>query len=165
MSNPIFTETITWKGAEHYLELFETNVEPGFPISQCQAVPFTIDGQIVLFKHANGYNSLPGGTVDEEEGHTEALIREVYEESACEVTDCGLIGYIKDTNLDTGEIKYQLRYWATVKLLDEPVNDPDKKALERLVVAAEDMSATLGWGEKGVVLLQLAQTARNSQSA
>lgn len=160
MPDPIYTETINWKGARHYLELFATDIEPAFPISQCHAVPFTSTGEIVLFKHINGYNSLPGGTVDPDEGHIDALTREVYEESACKVTVCGLIGYIKDTNLDTGEIKYQLRYWANVELLNEPVRDPDEKALERLVVSADDMPKQLGWGNKGRVLLELAQAAR-----
>ncbi len=160
MSNPIYTETITWKGAEHHLELFATDVKPDFEISQCQAVPFTAEGDVVLFRHLNGYNSLPGGTVDPGESHEDALKREVYEESACQVIDFGLIGYIKDTQVATGKVTYQLRYWATVELVDEPVQDPDGKALERLVVHPSEMVEKLGWGEKGQVLLDLAQAAR-----
>jgi ADP-ribose pyrophosphatase YjhB (NUDIX family) len=160
MLEPIYTETINWKGTQHYLELYATNVEPDFLISQCQTVPFTPSGDIVLFKHINGCNSLPGGTVEMGEGLEAALRREVYEESACTINRFGLIGYIKDTNSDTSEVKYQLRYWADVELLDEPVNDPDGKALERIIVSAEELPAVLGWGGKGDVLLQLAQKAR-----
>ena len=145
---------------QHHLELFATNERPDEVISQCQAVPFTAAGEVVLFRHLSGYNSLPGGTVEEGEDHEQALIREVYEESACRVLEYGLIGYIKDTNLTTGGVQYQLRYWATVELLDEDVNDPDGKALERVVVPVDQMVEQLGWGEKGAVLLQLAQAAR-----
>jgi ADP-ribose pyrophosphatase YjhB (NUDIX family) len=160
MNKPIYTETITWKGAEHHLELYATDTEPDCPITQCQAVPFTPAGDVVLFRHLNGYNSLPGGTVDPGESHEAALKREIYEESACSVTAIGLIGYIKDTQVETGEVKYQLRYWVDVEVLDEPVNDPDKKALERLVVHPSEMVEKLGWGEKGQVLLDLALAAR-----
>ena len=161
MENLIFTETFPWKGQNHIRDLFVTDQVPNEPISQCQAVAFDSAGSIILFRHVDNYYSLPGGTVEPNESFDETLRREVYEESACRVISYGLIGYIKDTNQTTGEIKYQLRYWATVSTLDEPVNDPDGKALERVVASADKAAELLNWGEMGEILINLATTKRS----
>jgi ADP-ribose pyrophosphatase YjhB (NUDIX family) len=128
-----------------------------------QCIAFTKGGKVVLYKHAAGYVGLPGGTVEEGESVKDALIREVKEESATEIISYEQIAYLKDTNEDSGEEQFQTRYWAEVKLLDEPVVDPDGKALERLLVEPEDVVSLLGegWGERGAILLKLAQDARN----
>lgn len=160
MNEPYYTEVIVWKGTEHRLNFFQIDAIPkDLTFKQCQAVPFTKDGNVVLLKHIDGYNSLPGGTVEDGEDYETALRREVLEESACTIDEFGVFGLFEDTNLTTGAIQYQLRYWAKVSLLDEPVNDPDGKALERLVVPYTDAAEVLGWGEKGEVLIDLAKTA------
>ncbi len=157
MKKLIHKENLDWKGIMHDLELYESDDarDLGFT-NQAQAVPFVDDSHIVIFKHIDGYFSLPGGTIEEGENFEEALKKEVYEECACEVLDCGLIGYVKDTQLPDGKVKYQLRYWAKVKLLDEPINDPCGKAMSREVVNIKDANKKLNWGERGQVLLDLA---------
>ncbi len=77
------------------------------------------------------------------------------EESGCKVLDCGLIGYFKDTEIPSGRIKYQLRYWAHVESLGKP-QDPDGKAIGIEIVKFEDANNKLGWGERGQILLDLA---------
>ncbi len=157
MKKLIHKETIDWKGTIHDLELYEADdaSDLGFT-NQAQAVPFVDDDHIVIYKHIDGYYGLPGGTIEKDEPFEEALKREVYEESACEVLDLGLIGYVKDTQMPEGKVKYQLRYWAKVKLLNKKVNDPCGKAMGREVIKIKDANQKLNWGERGQALLELA---------
>ena len=67
-----------------------------------------------------------------------------------------MIGYFKDIEIPSGKIKYQLRYWAHVKPVSKP-QDPDGKALDIEIVKLEDANEKLGWGERGQVLLDLAE--------
>jgi len=147
-----------WKGTGHELELYESDDISDLKfINQCQAVPFVDENNIVLFKHIDGYYSLPGGTVEKGESFEETLKREVMEESACEILESQLIGYVKDTELSSGKVKYQLRYWAKVKPLDQPIQDPAGKAIGREIVNINEANEKLGWGERGQVLLDLAK--------
>ena len=145
-----------WKGTKHELELYETDDinNLGFT-NQCQAVPFVDDEHIVIFKHIDGYYGLPGGTVVKGERFEDTLKREVMEESGCEVLDCSPIGYFEDTEIPSGKIKYQLRYWAQVKPVSKP-QDPDGKAIDIEIVKFKDANSKLGWGERGQILLDLA---------
>jgi len=157
MKKLLHKENIDWKGIPHNLELYDTDDASDLRFTdQAQAIPFVDDEHIVIFKHIDGYYGLPGGTIEEGEKFEDALKREVYEESACKVLDYGLIGYFKDTEIPSGKVKYQLRYWAHVELLDEPVNDPDGKAISREVVKIEEANDKLDWGERGQILLDLA---------
>ena len=158
MKKLLHKERLDWKGISHDLELYETDdiSDLGFT-NQCQAVPFVDEDNIVIFKHIDGYYALPGGTVEEGENFEQTLKREIMEESACEVLESKLIGYVKDTELTSGKVKYQLRYWAKVKPLDQPVQDPDGKAMTREIVNIDKANEMLGWGERGQILLDLAK--------
>ncbi len=157
MKKLLHKENLDWKGVTHDLELYESDDMSNLTfVNQAQAVPFVDENHIVIYKHIDGYYGLPGGTVEQGEKFEETLKREVYEESACEVLDYGFIGYIKDTQLPEKKIKHQLRYWAKVKLLDEPINDPVGKAIAREVVEIGNANEKLDWGERGEKLLELA---------
>lgn len=156
MKKLLHKNALDWKGTKHYLELYEDdNISNIGFTNQCQAIPFVDDEHIVVFKHIDGYYGLPGGTVEEGEKFEETLKREVMEESGCEVLDCGLIGYFKDTEIPSGRVKYQLRYWAHVKPVSKP-QDPDGKAVDIEIIRFEDANNKLNWGERGQILLDLA---------
>ena len=157
------TETICWKGVNHTLELFISETEPAEAINQVQCIAFTKEGKVVLYKHADGYVGLPGGTVEDGESVETALMREVKEEIACQVISHQHIAYLKDTNEESNEIQFQARYYAEVELLEEDVSDPDGDALYRLIVEPEEVVSLLGegWGERGAILLKLALDARS----
>lgn len=158
MSELVHKERLEWKGTVHDLELYKADSADGLnPVKQVQAVPFTDSEHILLYKHIDGYYGLPGGSIEPGESFEKALKREVFEESGAEVIDCGLIGYVKDMQVEPlGETKYQLRYWAKVKLLDSPINDPAGKAIEREIVPIDEVITKLNWGERWKILLQLA---------
>jgi ADP-ribose pyrophosphatase YjhB (NUDIX family) len=161
MKKLLYKEVMDWKGKSHKLELFEVDGREDMKdlgtITQCQAVAFIDPEKIVLYKHKDGYYGLPGGTIEEGESYERALRRELLEESACEVLDYGLLGYVKDTEINGEKIKYQLRFWVRAKLLDQPVQDPDGKALSRKVTEISKANRILGWGKRGEALLDLAQ--------
>lgn len=156
MKKLLHKQILDWKGTKHDLELYEADdiSDLGFT-NQCQAVPFVDDDHVVLFKHIDGYYGLPGGTVEEGEKFEDTLKREIMEEAGCEVFDYGLIGYVKGTEIPSGKVKFQLRYWAHVRPVDKP-QDPDGKALDIEIVELKDVNPKLNWGERGQVLLDLA---------
>lgn len=158
MSRLIHKEKLDWKGIMHDLELYDADEIDGLgPVKQVQAILFVDVDHILVYKHIDGYYGLPGGSVEENENFEEALKREIMEESASEVLDYGLIGFVKDIQIDPpGGTKFQLRYWARVKLLNQPINDPAGKAIAREVVRLEDALDRFNWGERGRILLQLA---------
>jgi ADP-ribose pyrophosphatase YjhB (NUDIX family) len=157
MSKLLHKESLNWKGVDHDLELYESDSLPDGYINQCQAVCFVDSENLVLFKHIDGYYSLPGGSIEDGEKFEETLSREVMEESACEVKKFELIGYVKVTETKIGQVKYQLRFWADVNPLNQPVEDPAGKALERILVPIEKVNELLNWGDRGKILLDLAK--------
>lgn len=161
MKNLLHREKLDWKGTKYDVELYEVDdVEGLSPITQVQVVPFVDKDQVVIYKHIDGYYGLPGGSIEPGESLEQALRREVKEESACEITDFGLIGFMKNTKKPENKVTYQLRYWAQVKLLDEPINDPCGKAVSREVVTLEEAAEKLKWGERGEILLKTGSEKR-----
>ena len=158
MAKLIHKERMNWKGVLYDLALYESDSIEGLkPITKVQAVLFTDDNNIVLYKHIDGYFGLPGGSVEENETFESALRREAREESSCEILDYGFIGYVEGAQVEVQNNKiYQLCYWAKVKLLDELVNDPCGKALSREVVNLNVAVEKLNWGERGKELINLA---------
>ena len=159
MAQLLFKGEKDWKGAIFELQLYESDsFENLEPITQVQAVPFIDDHHIVLYKHIDGYYGLPGGSIEEGESLNEALKREVWEESSCEIIESEFIGYMKNrvANLPDAPYSYQLRYWAKVNLSEEPIQDPCEKAIGREVVTLDEAVEKLNWGENGRILIELA---------
>lgn len=158
MNKLVHKGKLDWKGVGYDLELYDADEIGGVsPVTQVQAIPFVDDSHILVYKHIDGYYGLPGGSVEQGESFEEALKREIKEECAAEVLKYGLIGFVKGMQIDPpSKIGYQLRYWAHIRLLDQPINDPAGKAIAREIIKLEDVAAKLNWGERGEVLLQLA---------
>ncbi len=153
MANVLLQEIFDWKGVDHlceYIKKADQNYSNLSPITQVQAI-CTVKGQVdsfVVYKDVDGNYGLPGGSVEEGENLEETLRRELKEEAAVTLLRFKPLLINKVTNQDTKEISYQMRYWAEVELLDEPVNDPAGKAVAREVLGKEDMVDKLGWGPK-----------------
>ena len=124
-----------------------------FLLKQVQAVCFTGDDRVVLFRFKDGKAGCPGGSVESGESVEEALRREILEEANCELLDFGPTGYVQVEDLNSGRTFYQGRYWALVKPLEGEVRDPVQKSKERILVSLEEAPEVLGWGKKGESLI------------
>jgi len=161
MDKPLTSTELDWFGKKVRLDVFDGTDFSGLsPIVQIQAVSFTDDGHIVLYHAVKDNFGCPGGHPEPGETYEESLRREIREEIAAEMIDCGPIGYIRETNLETDEENYLLRYWANVKLLNEPVNDPCDQGRTRHVFGINEAIEKLNWGKGGEILVNLAEKAR-----
>ncbi len=156
-ADPLHIEEIDWKGARHKQSFFPAEcLTDEIILEQVQAVPFLKDGQIVLYKHVDGYFGLPGGQVEKDESALLALARELKEECACTLDIATPTFLVKDENCVTGETVFQGRFAAIVDLIDEQVNDPAGKAIGRLAVSVQEAKAKLCWGIRGDILIDRA---------
>lgn len=153
---PIYSENTIYKETPYLTELFPLDDYSQLPsIQQVQAVCFLNENQVVFYKNIEGRYGNPGGSIEQNESIEETLARELVEEASLKLIKCTPIGYEKVTNLKTNEISYFLRMVALVELLDEPINDPCNKAIDRIVVNYENAAQTLNWGKKGELLITL----------
>lgn len=145
---------LEWKGISRKLQFFRSTSLPNkSTVTQCQAMALSSKESAVLYKHVDGYYGLPGGHIEKGESVVDCLTREIYEETGCLLIDSILVGYVLDTNLETGSQEVQPRYIASVALLDEYEGDPDKKALSRIIAEIPNVPDLLGWGDFGIVLV------------
>lgn len=165
---PIHTQEVMWKGDKFIAELYDsTDFSNLSKITQVQAVCFVKGSDnIVIYKDKDGNYGLPGGSVEEGESLEESLKREIREEVACKLLDYGPLLYIqsykeRDENKKE-KYGYQVRYWANVKPLDEEVNDPDGKAIERITTTPEKALDLLDWGKKAEIYLEKAKEKRST---
>lgn len=113
------------------------------PIRQIQAVAFAqVEGDInvIFFKHVNGHIGCPGGGIEPQESLEDALSREILVEINCRMLSWGLTGIVEKVWKE-GKPKtagYHVRSWAKVELLAGKINDPCRKALERIVVPIDN---------------------------
>jgi len=154
----IFKQETDWKGTLFVEEFYRLdNLSKISPITQVQVVPFVDKNNIAVYKHKDGYFGLPGGKVKLGESLVEALKRECMEEMQAIILKNKPIGYFKSFKKEEpNNFTYNARYVALVELIDEPIKDPDGKAIGRKVVSASEAAATLGWGNKAEFLIKTA---------
>ncbi|MEI6267113.1 MAG: NUDIX domain-containing protein [bacterium] len=159
---PIFTEIVDWNGLNIHREFYPTDNFDQIPKNkafQSQAVCFVNSEEIAIFEDTDGHRGMPGGHIETGENYEETLEREIFEESACVLIDCGPTCYIKEWDEKTPNIvSYGLRYWATVRALDQDVKDPCCPGRERRIVKLNKADSYLGWGRSGEILLNLAKS-------
>lgn len=95
---------------------------------------------------------LPGGTIEEFESPIEALIREVYEETAVVVDEASIIPlfyqkYYRIHNTKSEFLTNQLRYIARAKRIDTFVSDPAGSMTAVMWVDINNLHEYLKWGE------------------
>lgn len=163
---PYLVQEDEYQGRMYHVEFFVTDntkiIEKLSPIKQIQAVPFVGDKKILIYKNIGGWNGFPGGTVEEGETLEETLRREVMEESASDILEWGYFGFNKYWALDEpNKFLYQVRAWADVNPLDQSIDDPCKRAFDRMIVPIEKAAEVLGWGNRGELQIDYAIKYRN----
>ena len=128
------------------------------PINQVYCVCFDKIGKIVVVSLNRQKWLLPGGTPEKNETPMETLVREVDEEADLDLQDIQPIGYQKIENLDSGEVFYQLRYFARIKNIKSQTIDPAVgKILVREFILPEEFSKYCPWGSVGEEVIRLAK--------
>jgi len=156
---PLFREKGKWKDSDYELELHPLNDHCDLSqVDQIQAVCFLDSNRIVFYKNIEGYLGNPGGTVEKGESIEETIIRELIEEAQLKLIDWKTIGFEEvfyPNKLESEKKSCFLRIVAKVELIDKPINDPDGKAIDRVVVKVDQAAKKLNWGEKGEKLIEL----------
>lgn len=166
MNKLLLKEISDWKGVSFTSELFDYNesTELLSPVTQVQAVCFIKSGEIILYKHIDGYYGLPGGKVEIGENLNETLKREIIEEINAKLILSKPIAYVKSFKTKKPEnITYNLRYVALVELINGKIQDPAGKAIERIICNKEKAKELLCWGERGNILIDLAINNLNTK--
>ena len=113
------------------------------------------DGKLVIVYAENkGYWTPPGGGVELAESITEAVVREVLEETNMRVIKQELIGY--QDIFEHGKINTQTRSVCLVEPIDDFVSDPDGDITEIKLIDPKDCKKYFDWGVVGDRLLDRA---------
>ncbi len=132
--------------------------------SQVRAVSFC-DGKLLI---GFGGKLQPacqfiGGTIEPGETIEQALMREVQEESNCQVLTWRPIGHQKCEDR-YGKETYQLRVWCRVELLGPFVADPGGSITEIKLIDPIDYRQYVQWGKIGERLMERALEIETSHN-
>lgn len=127
------------------------------PVKQVYAICFNSDGKILIVD-AGGRWQLPGGTPEKDENIEQTLRREVDEEADIEVDKLIPVGYQSSENKQTGEIIYQLRYFARITKIKKQTIDPAiNKIPNRKFIFPDEFSKYCNWGKIGEEIMRLSK--------
>lgn len=123
----------------------EDNVDRVPPAKQVYAVAIKDNGKAILVYNKRGDWQLPGGTVEPGESITETLIRELQEETNCEIVWSALLGY---QTVSAEPDTCQVRFIAHVRQIDgRPfVEDPAGSIIKNIEIPPEEINSYLKWG-------------------
>ena len=137
-------------------------IEGGEPsselVSQVSGYVFNDKNEMLIVKNKNW--TIPGGHPEEGETYLETLKREVIEESNVGIKNITYLGQVKVTNMDNGEVKYQLRYTAEADV----VNDFEQKEFEvseRIFINPADLTTYIPWANGVVFSLEVQAALKN----
>lgn len=112
-----------------------------------------VQDQVLIVKKAKGHWSLAGGTAELGETPTETLIREVLEETSCELEEASITpyfyqtAYIKDADGEWKFLNNQVRFIATVSKSIPFVADPDGGVVGHKWINFDEFHQHLEWQE------------------
>jgi ADP-ribose pyrophosphatase YjhB (NUDIX family) len=109
---------------------------------------------VIVYAEGKGYWTLPGGGVEPGESITEAVTREVLEETNMRVIKQELIGY--QDIFEPDKINTQTRHICLVEPIGEFESDPDGDVTEIKLVDPKDLKQYFDWGVVGNRLLERA---------
>lgn len=115
---------------------------------------FCGDKLVIVYAEDKGYWTPPGGGVEPGESITEAVAREVLEETNMRVIKQELIGY--QDIFESDKINTQTRHICLVESIGEFESDPDGDVTEIKLVDPKDLKQYFDWGVVGDRLLERA---------
>ena len=166
----VIKNTYIYDAVSHDIEYIHTDSFDHLPVNsvrQCVAVAFHKD-KIVLVDNVNKPNVyvLIGGTVEEGEGLSNTLSREIQEESNMKVIYSKPIGYQKVSRTDgEEELYYQVRYFCIVEPYGPFVSDPDGDVTEVLEIDPSEYKKYFDWGMIGDAIMERAMEFKKEYDA
>mgnify|MGYP000529390071 FL=1 len=127
-------------------------------VSQVSGYIFNDKNEMLIVKNKNW--TIPGGHPEEGETYIETLKREVIEESNVEIKNIAYLGQIKVTNMDNGEIKYQLRYTAEADVIND-FKQKEFEVSERKFINPTDLTSYIPWASGVVFSLEVKAALNN----
>lgn len=127
-------------------------------VSQVSGYVFDKHKNVLIVKNKNW--TIPGGHPEQGETYIETLEREVREEACVEMENISYLGCVKVTEVETKEIKYQLRFTATVS----HVSDFKEKyeTSERLFVNPDNLGEYILWAKGKIFCLEVASAKKKN---
>jgi len=123
-------------------------------VSGVHAYCFYNSKLVIVYVEAKGYWTPPGGGVEAEESISEAVAREVLEETNMRVIKQELIGY--QDIFEPNGINTQTRSVCMVEPVGDFVSDPDGDITEIKLIDPEDYKKYFDWGVAGDRLMKKA---------
>ncbi|EKD49693.1 MAG: hypothetical protein ACD_63C00070G0011 [uncultured bacterium] len=142
---------------------YETDKFPKvWPITQAYPFCFNSVGKLLIVQSKRGglHWTLPGGMIEKGESSIDALKREAWEEANVRLEDIQFMGYQEVAG--KGEIFYQVRYFAVVKMMSKLTADPDGDIVVRRFINPKDFSKYLKWGKTGEAMIRCALDHKKS---
>lgn len=120
-------------------------------VSQVSGYVFDKHKNILIVKSKNW--TIPGGHIEQGETYVETLEREVWEEASVGIENISYLGCVRVTDIETKEIKYQLRFTAKVS----NIYNFEKKfeTSERLFVDPDNLADYILWAKGKIFSLEI----------
>jgi len=112
------------------------------PIDRVRALAFSADGRMLLVSGTFGFQ-FPGGGLEVDEGPTDALERELWEEAWARLIQWERLGAYRVEDPD-GAVEFHDFYWCRI-LLEEGW-DATEEISKRVLVEPERFVETMHWG-------------------
>lgn len=128
-------------------------------VTQVSALVLNKNNQILLVTKDNKNWALLGGKIESGESYEEALVREVYEESAAKIDETTIKPifyqdiYEKPLGVDDDQYIFharQLRYVCNMERQEKFYADPGGNVIDHVWVDVESLNDYLDWGEEVV---------------
>jgi ADP-ribose pyrophosphatase YjhB (NUDIX family) len=137
-----------------YCDIEEEKELDGKKVGCVHAYCFCDDKLVIVYGEDKGYWTPPGGGVEQGESITEAVAREVLEETNMRVIKQELLGY--QDIFEPNEINTQTRHVCLVEPVGEFDSDPDGDITEIKLIDPKDLKQYFDWGVVGDRLLERA---------
>jgi 8-oxo-dGTP pyrophosphatase MutT (NUDIX family) len=155
-TKPLITHTYENFFIEYY-DVDSFDQLPKDECSQCYGISFHGDKLVIVNNVKKGTYTPIGGSIEDGEGFTDTLIREIKEESNMKVLYYRPIGYQRVIDiLGTKKPFYQLRYFCVVEPYGPFVFDPAGCVTEIKEIDPKDYKKYFDWGEIGNVVINRA---------
>ena len=145
------TEIVNFGEERYEFTWVEGGDIPSENISQASGYIFNDKSEMLIVKSKNW--TIPGGHPEMGETPIEILKREVMEEASVTIENISYLGHVKVTNLETNGAKYQLRFVAYIKEINE--FEGKLETSERLFVNPNNLSEYILWAKGEVFTAEL----------